>query len=199
MCASSCRCAIRMGARTVDETATREAMPGGTGEEPLGDEAGARADAEKANAGTLRIPVSGGEDPDRVLTLRFDRFVEAAIALPEPDGDDELRTLGRGADLLLGLMDGGADFGTAAPGEPGDFASSVLALTDDAFDEAHRILAQDPYHHEHFGGAGAEDDRVGFLLRLLDHLADDGAFCRIRDGLLGAEPAEDASVAGELL
>jgi hypothetical protein len=190
-----------MEATTVDETAACGAMPGRgeAREETPGDEGATVGAGVKTDDGTLRIAVSGGDDPDRVLTLRFDLFVESAIALPEPEGDDELRKLGRGADLLLGLMDGGADFGTAAPGEPGDFASSVLALTDDAFDQAHRILAQDPYHHEHFGGAGAEDDRVGFLLRLLDHLADDGIFRRIRDGLLGAEPAEDAAVAGELL
>lgn len=151
---------------------------------------------------TEHFAVCGPEDPDRVLLVRFDRFVAEVLAAPEPRDPDELERLGEGADLLLDLTGGGMDKGVP-PGMPGDLASTILALSDDALDQAHRILAHDeaygePPDHYH---PDPEGRRLGSLLRLIDHLRDRDTFDGIRDGLLNAEPAEDPSVAlaGELL
>jgi len=123
------------------------------------------------------------------------------ICSPEPRDHDELEKLGAGADLLLDLTGGGMNLSEATSGMPGDLASTILALTDDAFDQAHRILAHeayDPPDHYHPDPRGR---RLGSLLRLTDHLRDEATFAGIRDTLLAAEPAEDPSVAlsGELL
>ncbi len=142
----------------------------------------------------IRIPVSGAADPDRVLTLRFDRFVEEVLGAPEPHDLGELDRLGAGADFLLDLTGGGMDFG-AAPGEPGDLADYVLALTDDALEEAHRILGYEAYEppgHDHPDPHGRW---LGTLLRLTDHLGDEATFRAICDALIRAEPVEDPSVA----
>lgn len=152
-----------------------------------------REDQDLMSARARRIPVSGEENPDRVLTLRFDRFVDEMLATPEPRSRDDLERLGEGADFLLDLTGGGM---------PDDLAGAILALSDDAFDQAHRILAHEAYYEppDHYY-ADPEGRRLGPLLRLTDHLRDEATFAGIRDGLLNAEPAEDPSVAlaGELL
>lgn len=154
----------------------------------------------KAEPKTTRIPVSGEDNPDRVLTLRFDRFAEELLAAPEPRGHDELERLGAGADLLLDLTGGGMDFSHVPAGHPGDFANAVLTLSDDAFEQAHRILAHEAYEPPNHYHPDPHGRRLGTLLRLLDHLHDDATYDGIRDRLLEAEPAEDPSIAlaGEL-
>ena len=162
---------------------------------------------------TDHITLCGPEDPDRVLTIRFDSLMDGLLALPEPSGDD-LARLRSGADLLLGLMNGAEDFGaatqvtqatqatdatqaTGATDAP-DFASVVLGLTDEAFDQARRILDEgDPYYRQ------LEEDplkaRAAQALRMLDHLYDSEAFESVRGTLLAAESAEDPSAARDLL
>ncbi len=144
-----------------------------------------------------RIPLLGEESAGRALTIHFDSFIQGLLALPEPSGED-LARLRCGADLLLGLMNGGEEFGAAAPRAQAtaDFAEQVIALTDDAFEQARRILDDDPYYRD-LDDAPRQDTAP--LLRLLEHLHDAGTFEEISGRLLAAVSAEDPSVAGGLL
>lgn len=163
------------------------------------------APKKKVKTRTERVAVSGvigpGSQADRVLVFGFDRFVEEVLAVPEPDNHGEIRRLGDGADFLIDLTNGEIDLGAPA-GTPGDLASCVLALSDAAFDQAHRILAHEAYDvppdHYH---PDPEGRRLNSLLRLVDHVRDADTFAGIRDALLKAQGAEDASVpsSGELL
>lgn len=162
------------------------------------------APKKKVETRTERVAVSGvigpGSQADRVLTFRFDRFVEGLLAVPEPRDHGEIRRLGDGADFLIDLTNGEVDLGAPA-GTPGDLASCVLALSDAAFDQAHRILAHEAYEPPDHYHPDPEGRRLNSLLRLVDHVRDADTFRGIRDALLKAESAEDASVAssGELL
>ena len=159
---------------------------------------------KKAKTRTERVAVSGvigpGSQADRVLTLGFDRFVGELLAVPEPRDIGEIERLGDGADLLLDLTSGGIDPDVPA-GTPGDLASCVLALSDAAFDQAHRILAHEAYEPPDHYHPDPHGRRLNSLLRLTDHVRDADTFSGIRDALLKAEASEDASVAssGELL
>ncbi len=159
---------------------------------------------KKPKARTERVAVSGaigpGSQADRVLTFGFGRFVEELLAVPEPNDEGEIWRLGDGADFLLDLTNGEVDLGAPA-GTPGDLASCVLALSDAALDQAHRILAHEAYEPPDEYHPDPQGRRLNSLLRLTDHVRDADTFAGIRDALLKTEPAEDPSVAsgGELL
>lgn len=162
------------------------------------------APRKKRKTRTERVAVSGalgtGGQADRVLTFRFDRFVEELLEVPQPRDHGEIERLGDGADLLLDLTDGGIDLDVPA-GTPGDLASTILALSDAAFDQAHRILAHEAYEPPDHYHPDPHGRRLNSLLRLTDHVRDADTFAGIRDALLKTEASEDASVAssGELL
>lgn len=94
-------------------------------------------DADPANKHHLE----GSEDAGRALTLDFRAAVDALKAIPDPDPEAEAH-YEPGLDLLGALVAESEDFGTAAPGagphEP--LAEQVLALTDEAFEQAHTVL-----------------------------------------------------------
>jgi hypothetical protein len=160
------------------------------------------APKKKGKPRTERVAVSGepGRQADRVLTFGFDRFVKELLAVPEPRDEGEIERLAQGADLLLDLTSGEIDLGAPA-GTPGDLASRVLAISDAALDQAHRILAHEGYEPPDHYHPDPEGRRLNSLLRLTDHVRDADTFAGVRDAFLKAEPAEDPSVAteGELL
>ncbi|MDP9477492.1 MAG: hypothetical protein M3R38_17710 [Actinomycetota bacterium] len=162
------------------------------------------APKKKPKARAERVAVSGAigseSQADRVLAFGFDRFVEELLAVPEPRDEGEIRRLGDGADFLLDLTSGEIDLDVPA-GTPGDLATRVLAISDAALDQAHRILAHEGYEPPDEYHPDPEGRRLNSLLRLTDHVRDADTFAGIRDALLKAEPAEDPSVAtgGELL
>lgn len=151
---------------------------------------------------TETFAVHGTPEPDRVLTVDFSRFVDALAATPDPRTAD-VAGLSAGSDLLLGIMEGDLVFEKAAPAASAgaDLADRILALTDDAFEYAHRILEQDAYniaYHEN------EDHKrlcemMQATLTLLDYTDDAAVFRSACSQLLAREGAEDAAAARELL
>lgn len=170
----------------------------------------ATAAARRGRAGVQARPgaahqtlhVSGPADPDRVLTLNFDAFVDALKNVSEPLSG-EIDGLAAGADLLLGIMDGALDFGSATPGAPprATLAERLLALTDGAFEHAHRILEQDGYDTCYLNDAAHEAaaTRMRKTLKLLDYREDPRVFEQLADQLRALAGVEDRTAAGELL
>lgn len=152
------------------------------------------------------LTVHGPRDPDRVLTVDFDAFVDALAATPDPRVED-MPALSAGADLLLSIMDGDLRFEKAAPAaEPAaptgaDLADRILGLTDDAFEYAHRILEQDAYNTYHYENEEHQKmcESMEATLKLLDHSDDDALFEDTCRQLLQMTNAQDAAAARELL
>lgn len=156
-----------------------------------------------ASSSRQTITVLGPKDPDRVLAIDFEKFLDGLLRTPEPRAKD-LDELSAGADLLLGLADGrtyNCTYNPRAPNPELPLAERILALTDEALDTAHRILEQDAYHTLYFD---TEDERVAaermeHTLKLLDYRDDKDTFEEVCRLLLSRAAAEDPSAATELL
>ena len=148
------------------------------------------------------LAVHGPPDPDRVLTTNFDKFVDTLAASPDPRVEDVSR-LSAGSDLILGIIDGDLRFGNAAPTVPqdSDLADRILALTDDAFGYAHRILEQDAYNTAYYENEEHQRmcENMETTLTLLDYTEGDTIFRRTCGQLILLEGAEDPAAAKELL
>lgn len=160
---------------------------------------GSAAGTDPARRVTLLTPPGGGE-PDRVMTVRFGRFVEnllgAGVDPEEPDPDGEpfekaLDSYSRGAALIHDMVSGhppleGADAGFGiAP--PHDLAGYYLSLEDREVSAAHAILGFDADY-----GLDPHGDRLARMVRLTDYLDPEGRTFEAHFGaVLGAEPTED--------
>ena len=148
------------------------------------------------------VRVSGPFHPARVLTVDFDRLVEALGEVQEPIAR-EMEGLAAGSDLLLGILHGDLSFGAASPGAPpgADLAGRILALTDTALDFAPRILEQDAYNTLYFGDDNhrASSERLRQTLKLLDYRDDPDVYRDLATRLLAHAPVEDPAAARGLL
>lgn len=157
---------------------------------------------ENPAAARTTARVSGPAHPARVLTVDFDRFVEALGEVREPVAS-EMDRLAAGSDILLGIMHGYMHFGAGSPGLPpeADLADRILALTDTALENAHRILEQDAYHVEYQEDEAdpGSSERMRQTLKLLDYRDDPDVYRDLATRLLAHAPAEDPAAARGLL
>ena len=165
----------------------------------------ATAPASALPAGGIRqtITVLGPSDPDRVLAIDFEKFLDGLLCTPEPREED-LDELSAGADLLLGLEDGrtySATYSPRAPDPKLPLAERILALTDETLDTAHRILQQDSYHALYFDTEEERSaaERMEHTLKLLDYRDDEDTFHEVCRRLLSRNAAENPSASQELL
>jgi hypothetical protein len=152
------------------------------------------------------LPAPGGGEPDRVLRVRFGRFIEKLLEAgvdpdkPGPDGEtfaEYLASLGRGADVLHDVLSGhpplDGDLGHGLHG-PHDLAGYFLALDDRDLAAAHSMVGFDADY-----GLDDHGDRFARMVRLTDYLDPEGhTFDAHLRAVQNAESTEDPGPAREL-
>ncbi len=137
----------------------------------------------------------GGGEPDRVLRVRFGRFVENLLAsgieapldeAGEAELEGRISRLGAGADILHDVLSGGPPLdGPLDP--PYDLASYFLSLGEEDIDASHDIVGFDADYHFDEDGA-----RFSRLMRLTDYLDSEGhTFAAHLTAVLDTQPVED--------
>ena len=142
------------------------------------------------------LPPPGGGEPDRVLRVRFGRFLENVLGagvdpgLPGPDGEtfaEHLASLARGADLIHDMASGYPAMGGDMGPPPNDLAGYFLSLKDRDIGAAHAIAGFDADW-----GIDPHGERLGRMVRLTDYLDPEGhTFDAHLGAVLDAEPTED--------